>query len=77
MSAIDATMEAAVAAAVNDPRFPEVSIIEFDDLDFGSLNLLADVSARVTEDGGRNVVSKKYVKLKKFDTYIWLYKFSL
>ena len=34
MSAIDATMEAAVAAAVNDPRFPEVSIIEFDDLDF-------------------------------------------
>ncbi|WP_407413734.1 TIGR00296 family protein [Methanobrevibacter sp.] len=34
MPAIDATMEAAVSAAVNDPRFPEVSIIEFDDLDF-------------------------------------------
>lgn len=43
---------------------------QFDDLDFASLNLLADVSARVTEDGGRNVVSKKYIKLKKFDTYI-------
>ena len=27
-------MEVAIAAAVNDPRFPEVSIIEFDELDF-------------------------------------------
>ena len=34
MPAIDATMEAAIAAAFNDPRFPEVSIIEYDDLDF-------------------------------------------
>lgn len=34
MPAIDATMEVAIAAAVNDPRFPEVSIIEFDDLEF-------------------------------------------
>ena len=34
LPAIDATMEVAVSAAVNDPRFPEVSIIEFDDLDF-------------------------------------------
>lgn len=34
MPAIDATMEAAIAAAFNDPRFPEVSMIEYDDLDF-------------------------------------------
>jgi uncharacterized protein (TIGR00296 family) len=34
LPAIDATMEVAVSAAVNDPRFPEVSIIEFDDLEF-------------------------------------------
>ena len=34
MPAIDATMEAALSAAINDPRFPEVSISEFDDLDF-------------------------------------------
>lgn len=34
LPAIDATMEVAIAAAVNDPRFPEVSIIEYDDLEF-------------------------------------------
>lgn len=34
LPAIDATMEVAIAAAVNDPRFPEISIIEFDDLEF-------------------------------------------
>lgn len=34
MPAIDATMEVAIAAAVNDPRFPQVSIIEYDDLEF-------------------------------------------
>ena len=34
MPAIDATIEAALSAAINDPRFPEVSISEFDDLDF-------------------------------------------
>ena len=34
LPAIDATMEVAIAAAVNDPRFPEVSIIEFDELEF-------------------------------------------
>lgn len=34
LPAIDATIEVAIAAAVNDPRFPEVSIMEFDDLDF-------------------------------------------
>ena len=34
LPAIDAAMEVAIAAAVNDPRFPEVSIIEFDELDF-------------------------------------------
>ena len=34
LPAIDATMEVAIAAAVNDPRFLQVSIIEFDDLDF-------------------------------------------
>ena len=32
--AIDATMEVALAAACNDPRFPEVSEKEFDDLEF-------------------------------------------
>ena len=32
--AIDATMEVALAAAFNDPRFPEVSEKEFDDLEF-------------------------------------------
>jgi len=32
--AIDATMEVALAAAFNDPRFNEVSEKEFDDLDF-------------------------------------------
>ena len=34
LPAIEATMEVAVAAAVNDPRFPQVSIMEFDDLEF-------------------------------------------
>ncbi len=34
LPAIDATMEVAIAAAVNDPRFPEVGMIEFDDLEF-------------------------------------------
>ena len=34
MPAIDATMEAALSSAINDPRFPEVSMSEFDDLDF-------------------------------------------
>lgn len=32
--AIDATMEVALAAAFNDPRFPELSTKEFDDLEF-------------------------------------------
>ena len=32
--AIDATMEVALAAAFNDPRFPELSDKEFDDLEF-------------------------------------------
>ena len=32
--AIDATMEVAIAAAFNDPRFNQVSKDEFDDLDF-------------------------------------------
>ncbi len=32
--AIDATMEVALAAAFNDPRFPELSAKEFDDLEF-------------------------------------------
>lgn len=43
---------------------------DFSNVSFGSLNMLMDVSGRVTEDGGRNVVSKKYVKLKKYDTYV-------
>ncbi|MBR1610648.1 MAG: TIGR00296 family protein, partial [Methanobrevibacter sp.] len=34
MPAIDATMEVALAAAFNDPRFPELSDKEFDDLEF-------------------------------------------
>lgn len=34
LPAIDATMEVAIAAAVNDPRFPQISIIEYDELDF-------------------------------------------
>ena len=33
-SAIDATMEVAVAAAVNDPRFPQVTSEEFETLEF-------------------------------------------
>lgn len=45
-------------------------IPDFDDLKFGSLNLLVDVSGRVTEDSGRNIISKKYLKLKKYDTYL-------
>ena len=32
--AIDAAMEVALSAAFNDPRFPEVSVKEFEDLDF-------------------------------------------
>lgn len=44
--------------------------VDFSNVSFGSLNMLMDVAGRVTDDGGRNVVSKKYVKLKKFDTYI-------
>ena len=43
---------------------------DFDNVSFGSINMLVDVSGRVTEDGGRNVTSKKYIKLKKYDTYI-------
>ena len=49
---------------------------KFDDLKFGSVNLVADVSGRVTDDGGRNVITKKFVKLKKFDTYIGIEKTS-
>ncbi len=41
-----------------------------DNIKFGSLNMLVDVSGRVTEEGGRSVVSRKYIKLKKYDTYI-------
>ena len=33
-SAIDATMDVALSAAFNDPRFPEVSEKEFEELDF-------------------------------------------
>lgn len=43
---------------------------DFSRVNFGSLNMLVDVSGRATEDGGRNVISKKYIKLKKYDTYI-------
>ena len=43
---------------------------DFSDVSFGSLNMLMDVSGRVTEDGGRNVLAKKYIKLKKYDTYV-------
>ncbi len=43
---------------------------DFGNVSFGSINMLVDVSGRVTEDGGRNVTSKKYIKLKKYDTYI-------
>lgn len=43
---------------------------DFSKVNFGSLNMLVDVAGRVTEDGGRNVLSKKYIKLKKYDTYI-------
>ncbi|MCQ2609485.1 MAG: MG2 domain-containing protein, partial [Lachnospiraceae bacterium] len=42
----------------------------FKDVEFGSINMLADVSGRVTDDGGHNVTTKKYVKIKKYDTYI-------
>ena len=45
---------------------------DFTDIDFRSLNMLCNVSGRVTDDGGRNVITKKYIKLKKFDTYIGL-----
>ena len=44
--------------------------VDLSDLQFGSVNLLADVSGRVTEDDGRSVVTKKYVKIKKYDSYI-------
>lgn len=43
---------------------------DFSDVQFGSINMLVDVSGRVTDDGGRNVTSNKYLKLKKYDTYI-------
>ena len=32
-SAIEATIDVAIAAAVNDPRFPQVTLDEFDELD--------------------------------------------
>lgn len=43
---------------------------KLDNIDFGSLNALADVIGNVTDDGGRTVISKKYVKIKKYDTYV-------
>lgn len=43
---------------------------DFSDVSFGSVNMLVDVSGRVTDDGGRNVTTSKYTKLKKYDTYI-------
>ena len=43
---------------------------DFSDVRFGSLNMLVDVAGHVVQDGGRNVSTKKYVKLKKYDTYI-------
>lgn len=43
---------------------------DFSDVSFGSLNMLVDVAGHVVQDGGRNVSTKKYVKLKKYDTYI-------
>lgn len=33
MAAIDATVEVAIAAAVNDPRFPKVTLDEFENID--------------------------------------------
>ncbi len=43
---------------------------DFSDVRFGSLNMLVDATGRVVQDGGRAVNTKKYVKLKKYDTYI-------
>ena len=43
---------------------------DFENINFGSINMMMDVTGRVIDDGGRNAVSKKYVKLKKYDTYI-------
>lgn len=42
----------------------------FDKITFNSTNLVANISGRVTQDGGRNVVSKKFVKFKKFNSYV-------
>ncbi len=43
---------------------------DLSNLQFRSINMLADVSGRVYDDGGRPVTTSKYVKLKKYDTYI-------
>lgn len=43
---------------------------DFSDVSFGSVNMLVDVSGRVTDDGVRNLTTSKYTKLKKYDTYI-------
>ena len=43
---------------------------DFKSLEFGSVNLVSNITARVEDDGGRNVTTTKYMKIKKYDTYI-------
>ena len=43
---------------------------DFTKLEFGSVNLIAIVDARVEDDGGRTVSTRKDIKLKKYDTYV-------
>ena len=43
---------------------------DFSNLEYGSVNLVADINARVEDDGGRTVSANKYIKLKKYDTYV-------
>ena len=51
-----------------------IGIVEPDlsSVTFSSLNMLVDVSGQVTPEGGRAATATKYIKLKKFDTYIGL-----
>ena len=45
---------------------------DFSDVKFSSLNMLVDVDGQVQPEGGRPTTSKKFIKLKKFDTYVGL-----
>ena len=43
---------------------------DFSKMNFESLNKIVDVASRVVDESGRPVITKQYVKVKKFDTYV-------